>query len=99
MEGEFAGLSLKEEEDEILQIQSDVETNGEVEVLQLVGCFLTVSIVHFPAMRNTMANVWHPVKGVQIRDLGEKRGEDHLMIPLIHSSSWVQIHDVPIGFV
>ncbi|MFQ6670293.1 hypothetical protein Gotur_035276 [Gossypium turneri] len=72
MEGEFAGLSLKEEEDEILQIQSDVETNGEVEVLQLVGCFLTVSIVHFPAMRNTMANVWHPVKGVQIRDLGEK---------------------------
>ncbi|MBA0782715.1 hypothetical protein Gotri_000553 [Gossypium trilobum] len=133
MEGEFAGLSLEEEEDEILQIQSDVETNGEVEVLQLVGCFLTASIVHFPAMRSTMANVWHPVKGVQIRDLGEKRylfqffhimdlervlngspwtfnnhlliihklqrGEDPLTIPLIHSSSWVQIHDVPIGFV
>ncbi|MFQ6640246.1 hypothetical protein Gotur_016743, partial [Gossypium turneri] len=72
MEGEFAGLSLEEEEDEIFQIQSDVETNGEVEVLQLVGRFLTASIVHFPAMRNTMANVWHPVKGVQIRDLGEK---------------------------
>ncbi|MFQ6652644.1 hypothetical protein Gotur_024410, partial [Gossypium turneri] len=72
MEGEFAGLSLEEEEDEILQIQFDVETNGEVVVLQLVGCFLTASIVHFPAMRNTIANVWHPVKGVQIRDLGEK---------------------------
>ncbi|MFQ6652642.1 hypothetical protein Gotur_024410, partial [Gossypium turneri] len=75
MEGEFAGLSLEEEEDEILQIQFDVETNGEVVVLQLVGCFLTASIVHFPAMRNTIANVWHPVKGVQIRDLGEKRYE------------------------
>lgn len=38
MEGELVGLSL-EEEDEILQIQSDVETNGEVEVSQLVGRF------------------------------------------------------------
>ncbi|MBA0818648.1 hypothetical protein Gohar_003642 [Gossypium harknessii] len=24
-------------------------------------------------MKSTMANLWHPVKGVQIRDLGEKR--------------------------
>ncbi|MBA0636217.1 hypothetical protein Godav_025610 [Gossypium davidsonii] len=72
METEFAGLTLEEEEDEIIQIQSDAETNGEVEVLQLVGCFLTASIVHYPAMRSTMANLWHPVRGVQIRDLGEK---------------------------
>lgn len=28
-----------------------------------------------------------------------QRGEDPLMIPLIHSPSWVQIHDVPNGFV
>ncbi|MFQ6620214.1 hypothetical protein Gotur_001061, partial [Gossypium turneri] len=73
METEFAGLTLEEEEDEIFQIQSEEETNGVTEVLQLVGCFLMASIVHFPAMRSTMANLWHPVRGVQIRDLGEKR--------------------------
>ncbi|MBA0575935.1 hypothetical protein Golob_027549, partial [Gossypium lobatum] len=28
-----------------------------------------------------------------------QRGEDPLKIPLIYSPSWVQIHDVPIGFV
>ncbi|KAH1057331.1 hypothetical protein J1N35_035396 [Gossypium stocksii] len=40
---------------------------------QLVGCFLTASIIHFPAMKSTMANLWHLVRRVQIRDLGEKR--------------------------
>ncbi|MBA0609636.1 hypothetical protein Godav_021652, partial [Gossypium davidsonii] len=73
METEFAGLSLEEEEDEILQVQTEAGTDRETKVLRLVGCFLTASIVHFPAMRSTMANLWHPVKGVQIRDLGEKK--------------------------
>ncbi|MBA0568683.1 hypothetical protein Golob_006156, partial [Gossypium lobatum] len=77
METEFAGLTLEEEEDEIFQIQFDEETSGETEVLQLVGCFLIASIVHFPAMRSTMANLWHPVRGVQIRDMGEKRAQSH----------------------
>ncbi|MBA0845140.1 hypothetical protein Goarm_022525 [Gossypium armourianum] len=67
METEFAGLSLEEEEDEILQVQTEADMDRETEVLQLVGCFLTENIVHFPA------NLWHPVRGVQIRDLGEKR--------------------------
>ncbi|MBA0783398.1 hypothetical protein Gotri_001119 [Gossypium trilobum] len=72
METEFAGLTLEEEEDKNFQIQSEEETNGVTEVLQLVGCFLTACIVYFPAIRSTMANLWHPVRGVQIRDLGEK---------------------------
>ncbi|MBA0553421.1 hypothetical protein Golob_012606, partial [Gossypium lobatum] len=72
MEVNLAGLTLEEEEDEILQIQTDVGTNGDTDILQLVGCFLTTSIVHFPAMRSTMANLWHLVRGVQITDLGEK---------------------------
>ncbi|KAL1179419.1 hypothetical protein V6Z11_A03G158000 [Gossypium hirsutum] len=29
----------------------------------LVGCFLTASVVHFPAMRNTLANIWNPLEG------------------------------------
>lgn len=40
--------------------------------LWLVGCFLTASVVHFLAMRNTLANLWHPLAGIQILDLGEK---------------------------
>ncbi|KAH1063493.1 hypothetical protein J1N35_028480 [Gossypium stocksii] len=27
-------------------------------------------------MKSTMANLWHPVRGVQIQDLGEKREEN-----------------------
>ncbi|MBA0794228.1 hypothetical protein Gohar_018578, partial [Gossypium harknessii] len=72
METVFVGLTLQEEEKEIFQLQIDAGTDREVKVLQLVGCFLTASIVNFQAMKNTMANLWHPVRGVQIRDLGEK---------------------------
>ncbi|MBA0845287.1 hypothetical protein Goarm_022928, partial [Gossypium armourianum] len=74
MESEFAGLSLDEEEEEdILQAQGDPDLINNEESLSLVGCFLTASIIHYPAMKSTLANLWHPVKGVQIRDLGEKR--------------------------
>ncbi|MFQ6636418.1 hypothetical protein Gotur_014162, partial [Gossypium turneri] len=73
MESEFAGLSLDKEEEEILQVQDDSNPVSEEEILSLVGCFLTASIIHYTAMKITMANLWHPVRGVQIRDLGEKR--------------------------
>ncbi|MBA0573339.1 hypothetical protein Golob_000617 [Gossypium lobatum] len=43
------------------------------QVFSMVGCFLTASLVNFHAMRNTLANMWHPVKGVVISDLGENR--------------------------
>lgn len=39
----------------------------------LVGLFLTTRIVHFPTMRSIMANICHPVKGIQILDMGGKR--------------------------
>ncbi|MBA0778559.1 hypothetical protein Gotri_006409, partial [Gossypium trilobum] len=73
MESEFAGISLDEEEEEILQVQNDSDPVSEEEILSLVGCFLTASIIHYLAMKSTMANLWDPVRGVQIRDLGEKR--------------------------
>ncbi|MFQ6647703.1 hypothetical protein Gotur_021921, partial [Gossypium turneri] len=64
---------LDDDDEEILQAQRDIESVSEEEVLSLVGCFLTASIIHYPAMKSTMPNLWHPFKGVQIRDLGEKR--------------------------
>ncbi|KAG8497286.1 hypothetical protein CXB51_008550 [Gossypium anomalum] len=68
----FAALSLDDEEEEVVQVQKGPDPVYEKEELCLVGCFLTASVIHFPVMRNTMANIWHPVKGVQISDLGEK---------------------------
>lgn len=31
-----------------------------------VRCFATVSVIHFSSIRNTLANVRHPLGGVQI---------------------------------
>lgn len=73
MESEFVELTINEEEEEILQIQVEQSAEREIEVFHLVGCFLTTSIIHFPAMKSIMENLWHPVRSVQIRDLGEKR--------------------------
>ncbi|MFQ6655175.1 hypothetical protein Gotur_025849 [Gossypium turneri] len=73
MENELAQLLINEEEEEILQIKVDPGNQSEVGDFQLAGCFLTASVIHFPAMKSTMANLRHPVYGVQIRDLGEKR--------------------------
>ncbi|MBA0586636.1 hypothetical protein Gorai_017370, partial [Gossypium raimondii] len=55
-----------EEEDEILQARTNPDSETERVEFCLVGCFLTASVIHFPAMRNTMANLWHPIEGVQI---------------------------------
>ncbi|MFQ6643601.1 hypothetical protein Gotur_018067 [Gossypium turneri] len=87
MESEFVGLSLDEEEEEILQVQVDPESVREEEALSLVGCFLTASIIHYPAMKSTMANLWHPVRGVQIRDLWEKKA---IMTPFV-KQRWRQV--------
>lgn len=71
MENELAILSLNDEEDEIMQIHKDPLAVRKEE-FQLVGCFLTASLIHFPAMKSTVANLWHLVRGGQIRELGEK---------------------------
>lgn len=39
----------------------------------LVGRCLTDSVVNFPSLRNTMVNLWHPIGGICITNLGDKR--------------------------
>lgn len=68
----MADLRLGDEEEEALAIPDEVETHSTTYSFCLVGCFLTTSVVNFPAMRNTLENIWHPLEGVQISDLGEK---------------------------
>ncbi|KAK5844774.1 hypothetical protein PVK06_000915 [Gossypium arboreum] len=73
MEDSIAGLSLDDEEDETLQLEVE-ELNQEISYENcLVGVFLTSSVVHFQAMRSTLASVWHPIRGVSILDLGRER--------------------------
>ncbi|XP_017647701.1 uncharacterized protein At4g02000-like [Gossypium arboreum] len=71
MEEALANLNLLNEEEEAFQ--EDVRTVDHVYSLCLVGCCLTDSVVHFPSLRNTLADLWHPIKGICISDLGGKR--------------------------
>ncbi|KAH1108050.1 hypothetical protein J1N35_011818 [Gossypium stocksii] len=73
MENELAELSLGDGEEEILLLPNKFEFQKAVYNLCMVGCFLTASVVHFPVMRSTIANLWHPLRGVHISTLGEKR--------------------------
>ncbi|KAH1122464.1 hypothetical protein J1N35_005624, partial [Gossypium stocksii] len=73
MERNLVALSLDDEEEENMHIQKEPDSGMEEDELCLVGCFLTRSVIYFPAMRSTMTNLWHPVKGVQISDLRENR--------------------------
>ncbi|KAK5818526.1 hypothetical protein PVK06_023467 [Gossypium arboreum] len=133
MEQDLAELSLNDGEEKAFSIPEDVGEQNAMYSFCLVGCFLTASVVNFPAMRNTMANIWHPLEGVQISDLGEKRflfkffneidisrviigapwtsnnhllvfhrigeNEDPMDVPLVYSDWWIQIHDLPPGFL
>ncbi|KAA3482762.1 reverse transcriptase [Gossypium australe] len=85
MENELAGLSLDEEEDVILQIQTERTEERRAEVFSmdlervLKGC---------PWTFNNHLLVLHTIQW----------GEDPLRIPLIKAPFWIQIHDIPIGF-
>ncbi|MBA0734620.1 hypothetical protein Gogos_018520 [Gossypium gossypioides] len=71
MEDELANLRLVDDEEEA--IQEDVEVVESFSQFCLVGRCLTDSVVHFPSLRNTMADLWHPIGGICITDIGEKR--------------------------
>ncbi|MBA0717148.1 hypothetical protein Golax_004986 [Gossypium laxum] len=71
VEGNFAGLSLEDEEEVVVQLASkrlDLEASFEN---CFVGSFLTSSVVNFQSMRVTLANVWHPIRGISISDLNK----------------------------
>ncbi|MFQ6623724.1 hypothetical protein Gotur_003294 [Gossypium turneri] len=73
MEKELANLRLDEEEEEGVQFELEGQPQTLMYDLCLVSCCLTASVVNFPTLKNVMANLWHPLGGIQISDLGEKR--------------------------
>ena len=62
-EEEEVGLVFKEDE-----IQAEKEENLNLQFC-LVGRFLIDKAINFPAMKNTMAGLWRPGKGICIKDL------------------------------
>ncbi|MBA0785720.1 hypothetical protein Gotri_025374, partial [Gossypium trilobum] len=71
MEYVLANLRLVDDEEET--IQEDVAVVENFPQFCLVGRCLTDSVVHFPSLRNTMADLWHPIGGICITDIGEKQ--------------------------
>ncbi|PPR93683.1 hypothetical protein GOBAR_AA26989 [Gossypium barbadense] len=67
----MANLNLVDEEEK--PFQEDSESLVDEYKLSLVGIFLTKSVVYFPLLRNTMANLWHPIGGISITDLDDKK--------------------------
>ncbi|PPR82078.1 hypothetical protein GOBAR_AA38636 [Gossypium barbadense] len=87
MEEDLANLNIIDEEEEaFIEEVLVVEMSYQ---LCLVGRCLTDSVVHFPSMRNTMADLWHPIGGIC--------DEDHLEVPLQFTEFWIQVHDLPAG--
>ncbi|MBA0841059.1 hypothetical protein Goarm_003577, partial [Gossypium armourianum] len=66
MEKDMAYLCLNDEEKEVVKFGVEPNLQKLGYDLCLVGCCLTVSMVHFLAMKNTMANLWHILGGIQI---------------------------------
>ncbi|MBA0805630.1 hypothetical protein Gohar_005126, partial [Gossypium harknessii] len=73
MEEELANLNIVDEEEEPVQTLEDEDTIEEEYNLCLVGRVLTDSVVHFPSMRNILAKLWHPLEGISITEIEEKR--------------------------
>ncbi|MBA0602743.1 hypothetical protein Gorai_002913 [Gossypium raimondii] len=71
MEDAMGSLRLLDDEEEAIH-----EVAGEESFVYqfcMVGRCLTDSVVHFPSLRNTMADLWHPIGGICITEVGEKR--------------------------
>ena len=68
----IGGLSLAKDEDGGMDLRLDEEVlQTQIEKFDLcVGRFLTDRTINFMAMRNRLANIWRPGKGVNIKELG-----------------------------
>ncbi|MBA0573426.1 hypothetical protein Golob_000701 [Gossypium lobatum] len=73
MEEYISSFSLEEVEKDSIQLGLESLDNGISFANCFVRKFLTSSVVHFQAMRSTLANVWHLIGGVSISDLENDR--------------------------
>ncbi|MBA0877588.1 hypothetical protein Goshw_011953 [Gossypium schwendimanii] len=69
---ELANLNIIDEEKDPMVVLGENIADEQLYDLCLVGRVLTDSVVNFPSLRNTLANLWHPLKGVSITKLENK---------------------------
>ncbi|XP_075473867.1 uncharacterized protein At4g02000-like [Primulina tabacum] len=70
----LADLSLiGDEEEELIFDSTSFDHPTEGQNLVLVGCVLTDRNVNFKAMKNILADLWRPVRGVHISEIGDNR--------------------------
>ncbi|KAK6141825.1 hypothetical protein DH2020_024431 [Rehmannia glutinosa] len=109
---EMCGRMQLEEEEEGGLLLDNIENEGQPQDLRwcLVGRFLSDRQVNFVAMKNTLASIWRPVKGVFIKDLGPNLfyfsfsmnwiyREFKQMVPLFHVELWIQVFELLFGFM
>ncbi|KAL4346489.1 hypothetical protein GQ457_17G012780 [Hibiscus cannabinus] len=69
----LANLTIVDSEEEAICVsESDISTPFSF-LHCFVGMFLTTSVIHFESMKNTLDNVWKPLGGISILELGERR--------------------------
>lgn len=73
MEAVINQLTLSDEEDEGLVVQPDSHHESQSYEFCQVGIFLTYNRINFQSMIENMAELWHPLVGVTISDLGANR--------------------------
>ncbi|MBA0793111.1 hypothetical protein Gohar_017543 [Gossypium harknessii] len=71
MEEELASLNIIDEEEVVFRAEASVLEDDYK--LCMVGRCLIDCVAHFPSLRNTMTDLWHPIGGISISDLSEKR--------------------------
>lgn len=71
MEDDLANIRLSNDEEENA-FHKDAQIIDRDLQFSLVGTCLTDSVAHFSSLRNTLVDLWHPIGGICITDLGEK---------------------------
>lgn len=69
---DLATLNILDEEEVPLVLLGDTDYVEYLYDLCLVGRILTDSVVHFPVLKNTLADLWHHLRGVSIMELEDK---------------------------
>ncbi|KAL8516851.1 hypothetical protein ACS0TY_015201 [Phlomoides rotata] len=65
--------SLEEKKEDLILEQPVRDESHRAAYFCVVGRFLTDQTINFTAMKNMLADIWKPVKGVTIKNIGERR--------------------------
>ncbi|KAA3459399.1 nucleolin-like [Gossypium australe] len=109
----LANLNIMDEEEHPMMIVGEDTVATQFYDMCLVGKVLTNSVVNFLFLKNTLADLWHPLRGVTITEMEDKRilfrfyckiDLKRVMDGLPWGEDpksvplWDTVHNLPIGF-